>query len=78
MKTIIGISIILLIMTLINASNLACSGHNGSPYVTATPAITPNSSGGKIAFVSDRDGNSEIYIMNADGSDQQNLTNNPS
>jgi len=32
---------------------------------------------GKIAFVSDRDGNREIYIMNSDGSDLKNLTNNP-
>lgn len=31
----------------------------------------------KIAFVSDRDGNNEIYIMNPDGSDQTNLTNSP-
>ncbi len=32
---------------------------------------------GKIAFVSDRDGNAEIYVMDADGSNQTNLTNNP-
>jgi Tol biopolymer transport system component len=32
---------------------------------------------GKIAFNSDRDGNGEIYVMNADGSGQTNLTNNP-
>jgi len=32
---------------------------------------------GKIAFASDRDGNNEIYVMNADGSNQTNLTNNP-
>jgi Tol biopolymer transport system component len=32
---------------------------------------------GRIAFVSDRDGNLEIYIMKADGSDQTNLTNFP-
>ena len=32
---------------------------------------------GKIAFVSDRDGNAEIYVMNPDGSGQANLTNNP-
>ena len=76
MKTIIGISIILLLMTLINVSNLACSGHDEPPDVTTTPAITPNSSGGKIAFLSDRDGNAEIYIMNADGSNQVNITNN--
>ena len=33
--------------------------------------------GSKIAFESTRDGNFEIYIMNADGSGQVNLTNNP-
>ena len=32
---------------------------------------------GKIAFRSDRDGNSEIYVMNPDGSDQVNISNNP-
>jgi hypothetical protein len=31
----------------------------------------------KIAFCSKRDGNGEIYVMNADGSGQKNLTNNP-
>ena len=31
---------------------------------------------GKIAFVSSRDGNDEIYVMNADGSGLTNLTNN--
>ena len=31
----------------------------------------------KIAFVSVRDGNDEVYTMNSDGSDQINLTNNP-
>lgn len=31
--------------------------------------------GSKIVFVSVRDGNSEIYMMNADGTDQTNLTN---
>jgi len=28
-----------------------------------------------LAFVSYRDGNAEIYVMNADGSGQTNLTN---
>ena len=30
----------------------------------------------KIAFISSRDGNFEIYVMNADGSEQKRLTNN--
>jgi len=30
---------------------------------------------GRIVFDSERDGNFEIYVMNADGSNQQNLTN---
>ena len=36
-------------------------------------ALQPN---GKIAFVSMRDGNEEIYVMDADGGNQINLTNN--
>lgn len=36
-----------------------------------------NSLEGKIAFHSSRDGNREIYVMNADGSNQRNLTNHP-
>jgi tricorn protease-like protein len=31
----------------------------------------------RIAFLSDRDGNYEIYVMDADGSNQMNLTDNP-
>jgi Tol biopolymer transport system component len=31
---------------------------------------------GKIAFMSDRDGNQEIYVMNVDGTNQVNLSNN--
>ncbi|MFC1552288.1 hypothetical protein ACFL6P_06940 [Candidatus Latescibacterota bacterium] len=35
------------------------------------------SSQGKIAYVSLRDGNAEIYVMDTDGSNKTNLTNNP-
>ena len=34
-------------------------------------------SGPKMAFTSFRDGNAEVYIMNADGSNQTRLTDNP-
>ena len=40
-----------------------------------TPAWSPD--GRKLAFVSQRDGNAEIYVMNADGSAQENLTRQP-
>jgi hypothetical protein len=41
----------------------------------ATPVWSPD--GRKIAFKSGRDGNGEIYVMNADGTNQTNITNNP-
>ena len=40
-----------------------------------TPAWSPD--GRTLAFVSRRDGNAEIYVMNADGSEQLNLTRQP-
>ena len=39
------------------------------------PAWSPD--GSRIAFTSQRDGNDEIYVMDADGSNQQRLTNDP-
>lgn len=55
-----------------------------SPTETTLPTVTATllpplsgSGGGIIAFTSDRDNNSEIYIMNADGSDPQRLTDHP-
>jgi TolB protein len=39
------------------------------------PVFSPD--GTRIAFVSNRDGNSEIYVMNVDGSGMRRLTNHP-
>ena len=39
------------------------------------PALSPD--GQKIAFMSSQDGNWEIYLINADGSNQRRLTDNP-
>lgn len=52
------------------------------PPPTSTPTIPPPTptrkpSAGLIAFVSNRDGNDEIYVMNPDGSNQRRLTNTP-
>ena len=51
-------------------------------YITTTDGINYQAfhyvlPTGKIAFVSDRDGNLEIYLMNTDGTNQIDLTNNP-
>ena len=51
--------------------------HTPTPTPTHTPTVTPTPTPpleGRIAFYSDRDGNFEIYAMNADG--VKRLTNN--
>ncbi|UCH87761.1 MAG: PD40 domain-containing protein [Dehalococcoidia bacterium] len=51
---------------------------SGQMRLTQDPAYDPawSPDGSKIAFASDREGNREIYIMNADGSGLTNLTKN--
>jgi len=61
--------------TLDDRRGVLALGAAGAP----SPPIAPpaHSASGRIAFVSDRDGNREIYVMNADGTGQTRLTNNP-
>jgi Tol biopolymer transport system component len=47
-----------------------------SPAPTPTPVL-PGRGQGKIAFVTNRDGNNEVYVMKADGTDQTRLTYDP-
>ena len=58
---------------------LSLVGGGGLRLTNATgdslPHYSPN--GSKIVFQSTRDGQPEIYVMNADGSGQTRLTNNP-
>ncbi len=61
-------SLWLLILAGLAALLLVACGSSGDDSSIVPP--------GRIAFVSDRDGNQEIYIMNADGSGQVNLTQN--
>lgn len=51
----------------------------GQPWVVDTVIGQPRWSpdGRKLVFVSRRDGNREVYVINADGSAQRNLTRNP-
>jgi hypothetical protein len=46
-------------------------------FLTFTAAASAGEADQEILFASQRDGNYEIYSMNADGSDQRRLTNNP-
>ena len=46
-----------------------------SPYQDQLPSCGPN--GTQLAFVSNRTGNQDIYIVNLDGSGLFNFTNNP-
>lgn len=60
-----------------NIAVTATDDDNGIATGGASVTVNQNqSSGGKIAFASNRDGNYEIYLMNPDGSNQTRLTNN--
>ena len=49
---------------------------NGATSSLIQPQTSALKANGKIAFVTRRDGNSEIYLMDPDGGNQTNLTNN--
>ena len=44
---------------------------------TPTPRVVQDFQNGRIAFESTRNGNSDIYVINADGSDLRQLTSHP-
>jgi Tol biopolymer transport system component len=48
-----------------------------TPVPTGEPTPPPDGPTGRIVFVSDRDGNFDIYTMNADGSAMTRLTTDP-
>ena len=59
-----------LVAVVLSAAALGTSGAAGAPAAASTGV------NGRIAFYSDRDGNGEIYTMNATGTGQIRLTNN--
>ncbi len=48
---------------------------NNPRFKDAHPSWSPDD--GQIAFVTNRDGNDEIYVMHADGSNPRNISNHP-
>jgi Tol biopolymer transport system component len=82
-RRVVAIAAMIVVAGLLVAPALAIGDHllellygKSKPGDVQTPAWSPD--GQKLAFVSRRDGNSEIYVMNTDGSAQENLTRQPS
>jgi TolB protein len=67
---------LLVLSAVIAAILVTAASANSRLRIAGGSATASVAAGGKIAFVSDRDGNWEIYVMNADGSGQRNLTRN--
>lgn len=66
----IGVGLLIAALLVFSATGAGIFGLAAKAY-----AIFPGANG-KIVFVSERDGNREIYVMNPDGSGQTRLTNN--
>jgi Tol biopolymer transport system component len=79
--------VILMVTSLLNAKNIKSTPTNQAglqtvsplPQTTQTQVSDPpmQSTNRLVAFASNQDGNSEIYVMRTDGSGAINLTNNP-
>jgi Tol biopolymer transport system component len=68
----------LLLILIVGVGVLIGPARRSRVQAFSAPPTVPTPCQPKIAFVSDRDdGNLEIYIMNADGTGQTRLTNNP-
>ncbi|WP_394225394.1 TolB family protein [Pseudoalteromonas spongiae] len=72
----------LLFQTKASPSQISIANLDGSNQIVLTNDATNNMSpkispdGSKIAYISSRDGNQEVYIMNLDGSNQKRMTRN--
>ena len=61
----------------VNPAPLVIADNDTAPTPTPTPTPPPTPGPARIVFQSNRDGNSEIYSMNPDGSAQTRLTDHP-
>lgn len=73
--TLFAISLWILLISCENSTNPIVSSSSEQNDIASLAKTI--GSGSKIVFHSGRDGNDEIYIMNADGSEQTRLTYNP-
>jgi len=71
-KWLVPFASVLVLACLAIAATLWWRGRALSPARDGSPAWSPD--GTRIAFYSERDGNAEIYVMNADGSGRTRLT----
>jgi DNA-binding CsgD family transcriptional regulator len=74
---VLGVAVVAGIATLTVLVMATRGSSNGAGFVGRSACEAGPATTGKIAFLSNRDGNWEIYAMNADGSGQTNLSNNP-
>ncbi len=74
-RTIFSAGLLLLFAVLLadgaSSHDSATAFGDAAASIAAFPGVN-----GKIAFTSDRDGDKEIYVMNSDGTNQTNLSNN--
>lgn len=68
--------LLFLILLMSGITLVGCEEEEEEGTRAPTPGPTPASSV-RIAFVSTRDGNFEVYVMKADGSGVTRLTDNP-
>ena len=66
---------ILILCTYTIISGYSIFGSEAGSWQLKQPSLSDSIYVEKIAFYSGRSGNNEIYLMNTDGSEQQNLTN---
>jgi len=65
------------LQTQMAAAGVSGGAETAEPTLTSTATASPTlvDSSGQIAFISDREGGSQIFVMNSDGSDAKQLTN---
>src|SRR6476469_354768 len=65
----------LLLITYLVSLMVSPSTAQTVPYTDEMPSLSPD--GRKIAFMSDREGDIETYVMDVDGTHPQRLTHSP-